>query len=529
MKKKNIIPPVLAVLALVGCSNEKSDFYDSNPTEGESAYMAVNLIMPETISRAVSDGFEDGTDNENKVTDALFLFYDAAGNGAQSPERVEISEWQDGNTPSIEKISGIVTLNTNISEPTQVLVILNASGEMERNITGKTLTQVRNMVDDYGVKNVNSTPGEVKPVYITNSTYVDESKEVCATDIIGKIYKTESEAWNNPVGIYVERVVAKVRTSATNKDFTITDPSITVTGENAGTVTLTPKIEGIEIANIADESYLFKNITGYESWTRSWGGWNDFNNRRSYWATSPSRLTYTNQSWNEIDETDPATAQTFYIQENTSDTKSCVLVTATLQKDGRGYEMVRRGKTYYTPEGFKNWVCNLLREEGYKVKKADGGTESIVPDDLEYLSGEAWNAQRENGRLEAYETVLQLSETGKVKTFEKNGQACTADDINNFLFGDEKDYVVWYWRGGKAYYFVDIEHFGPVAPFNVGVVRNHIYNLTLKSLRGVGTPVFDPDETIIPEKPEDDLFYLSANINILKWKLVKQDVNFDFE
>ena len=40
--------------------------------------------------------------------------------------------------------------------------------------------------------------------------------------------------------------------------------------------------------------------------------------------------------------------------------------------------------------------------------------------------------------------------------------------------------------------------------------------------------MFDPDREIIPDIPVDeDGFYIAARINILKWKVVSQDVNFE--
>lgn len=53
-----------------------------------------------------------------------------------------------------------------------------------------------------------------------------------------------------------------------------------------------------------------------------------------------------------------------------------------------------------------------------------------------------------------------------------------------------------------------------------GVVRNHIYKVNLTGIFGLGTPVFDPDEIIIPEKPEEKDVYLAADIRILSWRIV---------
>lgn len=56
------------------------------------------------------------------------------------------------------------------------------------------------------------------------------------------------------------------------------------------------------------------------------------------------------------------------------------------------------------------------------------------------------------------------------------------------------------WTDGDTYYFFDIKHLGN----KTGVVRNHIYDANVTKLVGLGTPVYDPEEIIYPEKPEDD-------------------------
>ncbi|MCM1449382.1 MAG: fimbria major subunit [Clostridiales bacterium] len=91
------------------------------------------------------------------------------------------------------------------------------------------------------------------------------------------------------------------------------------------------------------------------------------------------------------------------------------------------------------------------------------------------------------------------------------------------------------YEGGHNIYFIPIEHLA--ADHNqknavegyYGVVRNHIYNLTINSFSKVGHGIWDPkgdkEETAKPEKPEDPLYYLGAHINILSWKVVNQDVD----
>lgn len=523
MRKKALFFPVLAALMLAGCSNDEILNDDTgNGSQGEASYLAVNIVTPRTITgRAATDGgFQEGVSEENAADEGLFLFFNAAGNQTQTPQTVDL-KWEANSAkdnPAIEKVSEAVIVIAGNTQPTQLLVILNAPADLE--LGGKTLSEVRAIADDYSA--TLAANGKCNPLVITNSTYKDgEGNDACATDITNKTFKDPEEAKKdeNVVNVYVERVVAKVMTSAIGDDFTNDGTDITVDGT---TVHLTPTIEGIEIANIAEKSYLFKSITGSDTWP--WTGWNDADNYRSYWATCPDKLTYANQSWNVIDNTDPTSAQTFYVQENTSNTKSCVLVTATLKdENGNADDFVRWAGLYYTPENFLNQYCNLLRDAGFRVK-TDNSTRTINTTDIAWLTNDEHKQLVDNNTLKGYEMTVQLTETAKGLTFVKGDEDATANEVNEFLL--EKANRVWYWKDGKAYYFVNIEHFGD-APFNEGVVRNHIYQLNLKSLTGVGVAVFNPDETIIPEKPSDDLYYLAARINILKWKLVSQDVNFD--
>lgn len=92
--------------------------------------------------------------------------------------------------------------------------------------------------------------------------------------------------------------------------------------------------------------------------------------------------------------------------------------------------------------------------------------------------------------------------------------------------------VILYWKGGKTYYFTNIRHqgfYGLVGKstavnstdFLYGVVRNHIYNITLNGLYGLGTPVIDPNKPINPDRPKNERpSYIKARINILPWRVV---------
>lgn len=69
-----------------------------------------------------------------------------------------------------------------------------------------------------------------------------------------------------------------------------------------------------------------------------------------------------------------------------------------------------------------------------------------------------------------------------------------------------------YYKNGK-YQWADM------ASGSLGVVRNHVYNLTISKIKGLGTALRDPDQPIVPAKEEANQ-YIAARLNILAWSVV---------
>lgn len=518
MKKYFYFLPLVAALTMTGCSSDESNFdREVNGGNGEASYLAVNVVTPNGIgTRAGTEGgFEDGISMENKAEKGTFLFFDAGGVQIQAPQTVDLTWKSDpstNNNPQVEKISEAVLVIAGNTAPERVLVVLNAPAGA--NFSNKSMTEVRNLIENYDAQ----TEGTF---IITNSTYEKDGKDACATDIAGKTYKSQDDAKMNAVNIYVERVLAKVTTSALSPDFA-QGAEITVDGQP---IKLKQEINGIEIANIADKSYLFKSIEGFAGWT-TWANWNDVANFRSYWATSPNDLTYSNKSWSNITDAVDA-SHTYYIQENTANVQpTAVLVTATLKTDnGTPFAFVKWAGSYYAKDGFLKQYAQILTNAGYWVKKDATTYRTIEDADLDWLTKDEHKELVDAGAFKGYEMTAKVK-NNTLEFFKKEGENYTPvpiDDMNTLL--KEETNCCWIWEDGKCYYFVNIEHFGSEG-FDVGIVRNHVYKLNLNSLSGVGVPVYNPDEVIIPEVPTDDLFYLAAQINILKWKIVEQTVDF---
>lgn len=579
MKLNFLILGALVCGMFAACSNDDEIVSGGEGTDGNDSdckYITVNIVSPKSAgTRGVTGNpgdFIAGEGNENAVGSAVFLFFDDKGNSTQSPVEAKLG-WTDKQTttPAVEKISTTTIIIAGNTQPSQILAVLNPPAKYFDAVNGMNLTDVCKRVNDYGAYGENE-------FVMSNSVYVETQDaegnkltnpvEVNATDIKGHTHKTKDDAEKDAVNIYVERILAKVITSATPEGFA-KGAKIKI-GETEYSITQT--IEGIEIANIAKKSRLVKSIAGWNNWTTSIQGagsnweWNDPDNKRSYWAVTPSDNGFVNRSWTAIskgikdaeDNTKweyeplaPTAEHTFYIQPNTyAGKKTSVLVTATLKnKDGKPFTFLRWAGQYYfkdaITEGDKTIVPSFLKQYAQllhnanfeiKFKKEDGdlGYRDIDEGDLRWLTANEHKSLVDDNTIKGYQMTAKLSETKDLEivrlnstTNEKESSSITA--VNNFLL--ETQNLCWLWEDGKCYYFVNIEHSGPKIDgginFHEGIVRNHIYDLNLESLTGVGVPVFNPDEEIIPEKPSDDLYYLAAKINILKWKLVKQNVKFE--
>lgn len=103
--------------------------------------------------------------------------------------------------------------------------------------------------------------------------------------------------------------------------------------------------------------------------------------------------------------------------------------------------------------------------------------------------------------------------------------AKTVEDILNGENGfniAKKELVCF--KNGMCYYQVPIKHNQTAEDVAYGTVRNHIYELTLSKIAKIGNPVFNKDEKLVLIPGEEKNYYVSAELKILKWRVVTQDV-----
>lgn len=492
MKTRNLFLSLFAFAAVCACNKE--EVQGTPEVLDQDAYVAVNIVYPNDDATRAS-GFEEGTPAENYVSKALFVFLDGSDNVVQVVSKTfeNNNDWTSGtDNPEVEKISSaILVLEEQTVMPKSLVVIVNSEIDaalFETN-DANTLNKIRQIADAY----TGNTSGAF---VMSNSVYVKNDEVVDKTAIpAASIKSSANEAKSAPVNVYVERVLAKVTGSAAVD----ASKSREITPVGKATISYKPVIKGYAIAEAADKSFIVKNLNSSYGFTWTW---NDENNYRSYWAESPS-LTQTNTyTWANMYDADGAGAETAgmtggYCLENTTSNKTVLVVAAQLvdvSNDSPLHIVRYLGEVY---------LYDDYRKEGVKLLSSYPG---VTYENLQTV----WV-----GGDKQYEVKLQLKEDAIVTDEQRI-------EINTLLDGMEH---AWEWKDGMTYYYTAVQHLGTD---NYAIVRNHVYNVNVTSIAGLGTPVFDEDAVIDPEKPTAVDYYLAAKVNILKWKIVNQDVELEW-
>lgn len=505
MKTRGLFLSALLMSAVwAGCSQDEvlNDVQQERKVVQEESYVSINIVAPkDASSRAVTDGgFKAGLAEENAVNDLVLVFFDANGNyyDAKSPA-FNWSEVDEESTTNIASSSSVVVVFEGKQvKPASFIALLN-TGKAASSFANKSLSQVTGEITDYY-----STSESTNYFVMSNSVFVDGNGnvQVAAPIADNQICASEDVAKDNPVTAYVERVAVKLQAAA---QATVTATGKEVTMGDGSKVTLTPTITGMKFVHTNPTSWLLKDITGFDA-TAPFNGWNDSGNFRSYWAKSYGANTtgysYNIYSYNDAIANGPS-ALTEYANENTSATPTKLLVTATIGTTvgGAGVDTYKYKGYYYTLQMLKDEVGKALKDRGlkYSLNGAEGN------DWATYLT--VTNPEGETDGVEHYQGVIGID------------PAITVDETTETAIS-QLEKPLW-WKGGRCYFYVPVEHLAS----KVGIVRNHWYLLDVTSVSGLGTPVADENEPIIPTIIEEQTYYVAAQIHILAWKMISQSVS----
>lgn len=577
MKTGKIISIALLSLA-VACSKE--NVTSNQGGSDANQYMAVDIAMSVGSSTKAPSDYRDGSEAESTVNvkNSIFLFYDAYGNFLTSgvisatdgsvDENGNLKLTTNNQSGYVEKESkAVIVLGPTRLRPALVLAVLNYNQcDALRNLS---LADAHSKVDN------NEISTEAGKFTMTNSVYVDGNNVVNATPIAASSVKeTKEEALKTPVQIYVEREVAKVNMKAKDGLKKTADGKICFETPNAESV-----LDGVKVsarivvdgwaANAFNTtSYLVKEVP--TSWlvTNPFANWFDEAAKRTFWAQDPNYSgseeyvfgrtpegepgTYKNVkylSWN--DATQNKVDSYNYMYENTTDKASArvngselvnvptILIAAHVEtaKTGAAWErqdIYKFGGLFYTDASLRNYAAEqILKGKLYweyttveGLKKA-----SVLPDQVKakFVANVVDNSGSVKVEVEALtapaEGAKLMKEGEPASEIESANWAKTVEDILNGENGfniAKKELVCF--KNGMCYYQVPIKHNQTAEDVAYGTVRNHIYELTLSKIAKIGNPVFDPEEKLVLIPGEEKNYYVSAELKVLKWRVITQDV-----
>ena len=534
MKIKSLLAGMLASAAFVACTNDVETVENGAIQAGEKGYVAVNLFN--SSSSRAADTFEAGTFAESAVSKAVFLFLDGNYNGCANPYTLEGDdirkiEWNSVGVREDQTTKGTVLVIDGIKGevPAYIVAVLNPTADMKFDAS-TSLANLKDIVANYSSVSTN--------MVMSNAVYAAANgKEVVATPItLENIAKTKKALENKdykPVTIQVERVVAKVTVdNLTEAIAELNSEGLDETIDDQEDLKLNFVLTGWEVLQ-NNQSRLIKNIDA-TNWTIT--NWNAEALKRSYWANdyrTEGRTTY------EVTALSGKDGESKYVEETVNQTPTAqsalnsvspyLLVSGYFaDAEGEAVSLVEWRGQKYTAEGYLNLIAGMEKvSQYYYIKETVNGVnkyESFKADFLEMKDNTAndWGATAE---------LTSDAPTFYTVTFKADGK--TVDTATEVSVETVKEAIaefgqVQYWNGGNTYYFVPIKHQAAEDGNFYGVVRNHVYKMTISKISGYGTPVANPNQAIDePEKPTEGDTYMEADVVILDWRVVENNVELE--
>ena len=566
----------LAVLAAMTAScSSNNELVNSGNGSGENesgvGYATLSINLPTTSgTRAAGDPeFKPGDANEYDVKDVTLLIFKEAGSSEDEYTYVEkadlgtMAPWvKDGS-------NGITTAATITAKLSSVdlkgnyyaLAILNNKDntnapKVMMPTTDQTYSDWNSENNADGTKFADNTNG----FYMANAPEFTAAGEEPTTLVkINKIYATKQAAETNPATtIHVERGLAKVTVAALPTKQTptgtkyksdkvdITAWNLDVTNKSTfpihKTAGLTSPFTTIWSASTDPAPSTGRFVDGTNTAFKRvyWGV--DPNYDKDYTEVSDCKNEFTLLEANAAITGDAATPQ--YCLENTFDIKHML--------QGQTTRVVF--KATYTPHGFN------AGDTFYKIgNNTDLWSKTTLVEQIKAKAQEVLGKESATNKVEvdlkaADNNIEENAGTKILKeaNVQHNGANVAPEEIKaiNEKLGlkaaTETDPIVGIatYASGESYYIARIKHFGnDLTPWNegdltygdndatqnnkylgrYGVLRNNLYELTVQSVSGPGTPDVP---TIKPTDPDDENYkYISVSVKILDWAKRSQNVD----
>ena len=583
MKKFTMLSSVLAsalMLTIASCSSSDDI---TEIAEGSTSYIAVNL---KTVGNAPTGNarqtrytdsqngtYEDGVGVENKIKSVRFYFFNADGtpyilnnvngNGNYIDRQVNVNPGDQSQTVAGITETVLVLNGENHVAPASMLTVINPDINPELLQNGAALRWSVMRKELKGTKFYDNDH-----FMMSNSTYEEAGNDLCTTQLTGKTYASADDATSNPVNVYVERVNAKVNANVVGTNFEKETADVILDGVSmkdnqkikVGVLSLAKEdgttdkkdifayIVGWGLASENGKAELFKQIDTQKFTDEILGiyPWSSADYHRSFWSlsvpfggTGADKNEPVNYKFSEythklgdavytLPNTPTEAIDEAHIYDNTL-TKFVVAARLAYKDADNSLKPAEiceyKGQEFLGTDNLKKTFLNEISRYYKKVPVAAGEPDKYVnldPSDITFTTTAPSGTQAKD-----YEVFATLANPNITLYEQKGGVWNEVTDksvVYNMLQGTPAEVR----KGGMAYYYTTIKHLGEKGKLGeYGIVRNHSYQISLNSIKGFGTPVYDPNKIIVPTVPSDDKTYLAAKINVLSWRVVPSTVDLD--
>lgn len=581
----------LAGALMLGACSSSDDLKDGGATANEGkSYIAVNIKSVGTAGAGTradynqgGGTYEDGTENEGAISKVRFFFFNSDGSAyimknknVNYLELLDASVSSAGDAGHLQTIEGKTTAMLVIegetkTAPAYMVAVVNPQTLLKLEDKAYRESQLRDEFTDKSFVKI-TTDGTGNKQYggfvMSNSVYAENGARVCASSVSGHVEKNRDDATNNPVDIYVERVVAKATTTVNTdkgwKKITSGDDEgkykikvgkINIDAEHEKDVYAV--VQGWGLADENETAELEKQIdVTSNNWTSAILGidpWTSPDYHRCFWSSS---VPFTPKGG-----TNPIVNHAFSAfttQFGTTPLYTCPN-TPTYEEyntqkinekpyDNTLTKVLVAAKLVYYDDDNNSHPADICKYRGIQILGADNVLKQVAKDHSEYWTVDPNNASNHillaptdleytrtdfgsnsnTDKLKSYEVRPVLKDGVKVYKKKSDGSFGPTDS-NNELNALLAQSPVQVRKDGMTYYYTPIRHLAQnkTEMGYYGVVRNHSYRITINTISGFGTPVYNPDEIIVPVIPKDTETFLAARINVLSWRVVPSSVDLD--
>lgn len=588
MKKFTMLSSVLAsalMLTVASCSSSDdiTGGHGGENSEGSTSYIAVNL---KTVGNAPTGNarqtrytdsqngtYEDGVGVENKIKSVRFYFFNADGtpyilnnvngNGNYIDRQVNVNPGDQSQTVEGITETVLVLNGENHVAPASMLTVINPDINPELLQNGAALRWSVMRKELKGTKFYDNDH-----FMMSNSTYEEAGNDLCTTQLTGKTYASSDDAQSHPVNVYVERVNAKVNANVVGTNFEKETADVIFDGVSmkdnqktkVGVLSLAKEdgttdqknifayIVGWGLASENRKAELFKQIDTQKFTDEILGisPWSSADYHRSFWSlsvpfggTGADKNEPVNYKFSEythklgdavytLPNTPTEVIDDAHVYNNTL--TKFVVAARLAYKDADGSlqpaEICEyKGQEFLGTDNLKKTFVKEISRYYKKVPVAAGEPDKYVnldPSDITFTTTAPSGTQAKD-----YEVFATLANPNLTLYEQKGGVWNEVTDksvVYNMLQGTPAEVRT----GGMAYYYTTIKHLGKKGKLGeYGIVRNHSYQISLNSIKGFGTPVYNPEKIIVPAIPSNDKTYLAAKINVLSWRVVPSTVDLD--